>query len=930
MNVRRMIILLMMMLKTPPGGGLSVKDFLEGNSLAPKFKVKHVYGGLDNIGINILGLDDLENIGIPNDQIKGYLASFNFNLIMNLKNTKDVIYELKQSMDEITVDKEENILQCGISNLMELFNIIDLEINEYIDSRNRKRRMLQEHELAAQDATGAMAAFKISDQGKVNEYYNKVLDVINSCKGYYIYHFILTLKTICADARDMDISSVLINGHVNFENARVSFNNIAKICLGIDELGPLRSGTKRQTELEEEECKRHKDNTTPPLAVNDNDSNTDSDNDEEGREDMGNDNDNEDRESSGEGGNSDNNLGLGINDLDNNIGLEEDNESHVSDLQGSINEDFGDNILDRTEYLTTHTITDTTTYLTTHTESFTTKYNTVFTDTIYFITDKSYSTEYETETKTITEDSYSTVYETVKTTVTSTPIFIADTITRTPTKIAAAVTSTPTYFAPASTSTETHTADYTHYITPTSTVTAEIVTIFGPTVYLTSTSEVTITPTVNLPAITNQIVIQSTIRLDPTTEQVTNTEHFTKTETVGTYTSYETTEQKLKTTVYDSTDYIPWTTSYLSTETISISTYYLSTSTEIKTSTVTMYESITVRPDLEITNNNILPATTAQLKFNQVKDISLNALLRKIYSQYSENNLPYMKIVNWAKRIEKEAHDILNQLKLFKAQSDGVLLYNPFAKCKGMDKDAVLIKYNNNLFVAKKKYNDFVYYKSPIFCMDYCLRLISPPYVGDTFPPGQLFPAFGYSATKNQIVIREKLVESLDPCLSDKVNSEDCEYERVDRKKVTLLLGNLKQKCPENDICTYKDEMENHVASQMITSQDFKNYYLSNFIKLVDKIETASTDQTKSQYIVTAVFFGANFLIFVMVILCRMGFKKLKRKKRVRLVRFLSKVNLETEPLQEEEMIEFENSSTRTRERRAKAILQNLDQISSR
>lgn len=919
MKVRDLILLLM----ASQGGGLSEKSFLEGNHLAPLFKVKNVFGGLENIKINVLGIEDLDNVGLPTDQIKGYLASFNFNLIMQLKNTKNTIFELKNAIEEITVEKEDMIFQCNISNLMELFNIIDLEIDEFIDSKVRRKRTGSEHEQAAQDATSAMAAYKQKDQGKVNKIYNKVLDIINSCKGFYIFHYLNTLKSICDEASDLNIENILINGFVNFDNARIAFNTMMKICLGVDELGTLRSGTKRQTELELEECKRHKENSAPPLATN-NDNDTENESDEEERE-------SED-------------LGEGEDDLNNDLDLEdqdndnydndffinydnEDNDSNVN-LEGSFSQDNDNNAVDRTEYLTTHTRDSTTSYLTTYTESITyltthtfqdtTTYlstSTVNIKTVYFITDKRYST------------TTTTFFETAEETLTSTPTFYADTYTSTPTKIAKVVTETPTVYDSTITYTPTETADHTVYITPTFTVTASTVTLPGHTVQFTFTARpTTVTPTIYLDTTT----IQETLNLPPTTTRVTNTDYIWITDTLGTTTSYISTDIKLKTVSYESTETLLWTTTYLSTETLPVTTSYISTSTDISTTTVTIYESITVRPELTIINNNILPASTEQLKFNTVKELDLNKLLRKIYSQYSENNLPYKKIIEWANRIDKEAHDILNQLKLFKAQEDGILLYNPFANCRGMDRDTTLVKYNNNLFEAKKKYENFVYYIPPQFCDDYCLLLRSSAYAGDAFPPDRLFPAFGYSKTKNHIIIREREFESLDPCLTDKINSDECIYDRVNRDKVTLLLGKLQQKCPENEICSFKDDADNFVAGQMISSQDFKNYYLSNFVRLVDKIEAVSNDQAISQYLITGSFFGANLLIFLMIVLFRLGYRKLQRKKRVKLVRFLSRNNLEAEPLQEMTEFKTQNLSTRQRERKAKAILESLDQISSR
>ena len=66
-------------------------------------------------------------------------------------------------------------------------------------------------------------------------------------------------------------------------------------------------------------------------------------------------------------------------------------------------------------------------------------------------------------------------------------------------------------------------------------------------------------------------------------------------------------------------------------------------------------------------------------------------------------------------------------------------------------------------------------------------------------------------------------------CLTDKVNNIQCVYERVTRRKTTLLYDNIKRICPEESICSFHTDNDVFYANQMITKNNFQTYYISNF-----------------------------------------------------------------------------------------------------
>ena len=278
----------------------------------------------------------------------------------------------------------------------------------------------------------------------------------------------------------------------------------------------------------------------------------------------------------------------------------------------------------------------------------------------------------------------------------------------------------------------------------------------------------------------------------------------------------------------------------------------------------------------------------------------------------------------WAKRIEEVSIDIMNQIRLYKGQNNGVLIYNPFSDCASFDKDDIFVKYNTNLFVARKKYKDYIYYKPSTFCQEYCLSLQISDYVGNDFEPTALLPAFGYDSINNHIVIKDMMVISTDPCLKDNMNDPSCSYLRVPRVKTTLLYDSIKQICPPDDVCTYYKDNGEFFANQVVSSEQFTNYFLSNFIKVIDTIESIAEKHNTNQYLLTAGFFIGNMVLFALIYLLKNRYTTYKKKKKINMLKIGSTNPQEMQPLQCTEV-----PSSRYRNKEARKIILDMEKIAS-
>ena len=868
------------------------KLFLENNHLAPIREVKVIYGGLKEISFDVLGMEDFSDIDLPTSQIQGYISSLSLNLLMTLSNTKSNLKKLQDSMIDIkmknNIENEEKSADCKISNLMSLFLSIEQELQELIDLRKRKRRAETDFDSAARDATQVMADFRSSNTREVNKIYNKVLDILNTCKSFYIFHFLTILKGICPNAREVNLDNILVLGVMNYENARIIFNNMAYVCLDIPELGTTRGGTKRRIEFTCEESKKHKLNTDPPTGNDDleydsdysenldsdrenniensDDEMTDNDNvnTERGRNESENDNANNERENDSDNNDTDNERERDSEDNDTDIERERDsedngtesesdrdNENNDTDIEredeyGDADNDretnSGENLNGRVPIIPDHDL------------------NGDIRDLVGGIRENEIQSSLRDEDDLQAYTKYSrTVYRDVLTKYDE--IVFAPTFTFTPTFTALTPsTHTPTVTALiASTTTPTVTALTPSIYTPT--VTAPIASTTTPTV-------TALTPSIYTPTVTALIASTTTptvTALTPSTTTPTFTaDTFTETPTVTALTPH----------------------THTSTITSSV-TRHLRTKTD--TRTIIEFSSVTMCPELNIINNQILPTNVIQLKFERIRRVDFKILIRTMFSEYSAGRLPQSKIALWARQIDKSTIDIMNQIKLFKAQNNGVLVYNPFVSCSKVKEDDILVKYNKKLFISTKTFNNLIQYQPPLFCSDYCLRLDIPNYVGSKFPPEDLKKAFGYNRAKDHIVRKDDIEYELDPCISDKTNDENCSYIRMARKESTLLYDNLKLVCPEDDVCNYRNDNDEFVANQIVSALDFLNFYLNNFTKVLDKIEAVASDQNSSQYFITGIFFAGNFGLFIIIMVVRYCVKMCiakRQTKRIRKVRF--------------------------------------------
>ena len=351
------------------------KLFLENNHLAPIREVKIIYGGLKEISFDVFGMEDFSDIDLPTSQIQGYISSLSLNLLMTLSNTKSNLKKLQDSMIDIkmknNIENEEKSADCKISNLMSLFLSIEQELQELIDLRKRKRRAETDFDSAARDATQVMADFRSSNTREVNKIYNKVLDILNTCKSFYIFHFLTILKGICPNAREVNLDNILVLGVMNYENARIIFNNMAYVCLDIPELGTTRGGTKRRIEFTCEESKKHKLNTDPPtgnddleydsdysenldsdrenIIENSDDEMTDSENvnTERGRNESENDNANNERENDSDNNDTDNERERDSEDNDTDIERERDSEDNDTESESDRDNENNDTDIER-------------------------------------------------------------------------------------------------------------------------------------------------------------------------------------------------------------------------------------------------------------------------------------------------------------------------------------------------------------------------------------------------------------------------------------------------------------------------------------------------------------------------------------------------------------------------------------------------------
>ena len=884
------MLILLLMNTVQYSGTVDKQTWLENNHLVPRFKIDRVFGNLENVNIEILGLNNLEDIDIPIKPL-GYFTDFNFYL--KLSKTKSVLDELKTSVNNIKVSKNgKDISTCVISNFMDQLIIIKTEMDRVL---TRSKRDLPEHSKATRDATNIMGEFNMGRTSRVYQLYNEVLEKVKACRGYYIFHWLTAVKAICENARDININ-IVYNNAIDYEKGRIAFLKVAKACLNIDELGTTRGGTKRRDNHlllpDTDACKRHKKNYDRPLTYDDsqNSNNDNNDNDNESELEDGQEVESELEEGEVDGREVDQDR------LEDEIEREIEN-NRVIDSRVPIIPDqnlLQDLELDlqpsyQTEHFTT-TLTSTVYATTVTTELTSTTYletTTIPTYSFLIIT----GIETSTYTPTTTGKKI-----TITPTKTATPVFITPTITGETTTLFPTFTETiftvyPTKTGKTTTYYPTVTGDtitlfptkigttITHSPTKTGTVTTIYPTITGPTyTYIPTTigNIFTSFPTVHMPPTTTQ----QTHYLEPVFVTPPEVTVYAKTMTKGSTISYVTTITIPVTTKYESIVTLPSTTIFLSTSTVSVYTHFISTTTTTSTQIVYTYSTVTEHPSLELVNNNIIHSNTAPLRFDNIRKIDIKELLRKLYVEYKDNNIDYKQIEIWANRIESVSYDILNQLRFFFAQKDGVLKYNPFSKCSELNKNDYIIKQNDNLFVAKTEFNNWILYQSSTFCSEYCLKLRTTDYISDSFPPHELYPAFGYDNINSEIVRKDYAIIIEDLCLTDKVNNIQCVYERVARRKTTLLYDTIKRICPEESICSFHTDNDVFYANQMITKINFQTYYISNILKIIDKIENVAQEHNISQYLITGGFFMGNLLIFLMIVLIRVGWKRLKRNKK--------------------------------------------------
>ena len=211
----------------------SQRNFLETHHLNPRAKIGKVYGELEYINIDVQGLDEILNMGIPSDNKMGYFN--NFDIIMSLASTKAIVNDLGESIEDIKVEKSKDATSCIISNLIELL----VQINDELDNLlldNRNKRALLEHQQASLDARKIMAEHKKGNVIRVNLMYNQVNDILKECRGYYIYHWLSTMKAMCTEINDIDVNRVVRNGAKDYEIARQTLIIVVNMCFQISEL----------------------------------------------------------------------------------------------------------------------------------------------------------------------------------------------------------------------------------------------------------------------------------------------------------------------------------------------------------------------------------------------------------------------------------------------------------------------------------------------------------------------------------------------------------------------------------------------------------------------------------------------------------------------------------------------------------------------
>jgi hypothetical protein len=402
---------------------------------------------------------------------------------------------------------------------------------------------------------------------------------------------------------------------------------------------------------------------------------------------------------------------------------------------------------------------------------------------------------------------------------------------------------------------------------------------------------------------TSTNIIPTTV-LETVTEEVTSTTQETVTETITDTTSSQYTE------------YLPTSTTYDSIVTKPFSTVYVSTVSHTVTSYITDFKTLTDTPALSIVGKNILPTTGASLRFGNVPSFDVNSLLRKIYMYYDNNQLSSRHVNNWCKKIEQVTKDIGNQIKLFRGQDDGKLLYNPFEKCTSVSSTDVLIKHENKLFRSTLKLKDLILFRPSNFCFDYCLVLDSKDYIGEAVPPTMLAKIISHDEKSSSVVIEDDThVNNADICLKDNKNRDVCTYRRLPRQERTLLYNQLVLLCKENEKCVYQTDSGEFFADTLVSQVMFDENYVTHVDKLLSKIMEANSKQTINQTALTGIFFGVNFLIVIVYMVVRNRYRKRiklnKRKKSgIKALKIGESAPLELQPLHCEQV-----ASKRTRNR---------------
>ena len=91
----------------------------------------------------------------------------------------------------------------------------------------------------------------------------------------------------------------------------------------------------------------------------------------------------------------------------------------------------------------------------------------------------------------------------------------------------------------------------------------------------------------------------------------------------------------------------------------------------------------------------------------------------------------------------------------------------------------------------------------------------------------------------------------------------------------------VKQICPPDDVCTYYKDNGEFFANQVVSSEQFTNYFLSNFIKVIDTIESIAEKHNTNQYLLTAGFFIGNMVLFALIYLLKNRYTTYKKKKKI-------------------------------------------------